>query len=197
MTLADDLVNGEELGDPRRAQCEFLRGRWWRVLTALTLHADLPHPVMDALLGALGYPAARLRAGAVHHLVLLPPARGSHRHRCAAAAATYLLGASTAVFTALGLILVLGAPPHARLDAVDAQCLAAPARGSCVLPHRHRRRPRHPRPPRGLRRRRGARRTLRAAADAAARACTPGLNGPRAWRRLLALPALAWALALM
>jgi len=96
---------------------EFLeRGEWWRVLTALTLHGDMLHLLSNLAFGALfGYPAARLFGPGVAWLLILvggglaygvdallhPP-----QH--------YLLGASTAVFTALGLIAAYGWRRHLR-----------------------------------------------------------------------------------
>lgn len=92
------------------------RGEWWRVFTALTLHADLLHLLSNLAFGALfGYPAARLFGPGVAWLLILmggglaygidallhPP-----QH--------YLLGASTAVFTALGLIAAYGWRTHLR-----------------------------------------------------------------------------------
>jgi len=86
------------------------RGEAWRVLTALTLHADLPHLLSNLAFGALfGYPAARLFGPGIAWLLILlgggfaygvdamlhPP---NHQ----------LLGASTAVFTALGLVAAYG-----------------------------------------------------------------------------------------
>lgn len=92
------------------------RGEVWRVLTALTLHGDLPHLLSNLAFGALfGYPAARLFGPGVAWLLILlgggvaygvdallhPP---SH----------HLLGASTAVFTALGLVAAYGWRRHLR-----------------------------------------------------------------------------------
>jgi len=92
------------------------RGEAWRVLTALTLHADLLHLLSNLAFGALfGYPAARLFGPGVAWLLILlgggmaygvdamlhPP---SHQ----------LLGASTAVFTALGLVAAYGWRRHMR-----------------------------------------------------------------------------------
>ncbi len=94
----------------------FDRGEWWRVLTALTLHADMLHLLSNLAFGALfGYPAARLFGPGVAWLLILfggglaygidallhPPEH-------------YLLGASTAVFTALGLIAAYGWRRHLR-----------------------------------------------------------------------------------
>ncbi len=83
----------------------FERGEWWRVFTALTLHADLGHLLANLAFGVLfAWPASQflgvgvawlaivLGAGAAYALDMLihPP---SHT----------VLGASTAVFVALGL----------------------------------------------------------------------------------------------
>jgi membrane associated rhomboid family serine protease len=83
----------------------FERGEWWRVFTALTLHADLGHLLANLAFGILfAWPASQflgvgvawlaivLGAGAAYALDMLihPP---SHT----------VLGASTAVFVALGL----------------------------------------------------------------------------------------------
>lgn len=92
------------------------RGEWWRVITALTLHGDVLHLLSNLAFGALfGYPAARLFGPGVAWLLILvgggiaygidallhPP-----QH--------HLLGASTAVFTALGLIAAYGWRRHLR-----------------------------------------------------------------------------------
>lgn len=84
-------------------------GEWWRVVTALTLHGDAGHLVANLFFGAVfgalagqylgsgvAWATILLAAGAGNalDLALLPP---SHR----------AIGASTAVFTALGLIAAL------------------------------------------------------------------------------------------
>ena len=85
-------------------------------LTALTLHADLPHLLSNLVFGALfGYPAARLFGPGVAWFLILAGAGLAYgidallhppQH--------YLLGASTAVFTALGLIAAYGWRRHLR-----------------------------------------------------------------------------------
>jgi hypothetical protein len=77
------------------------RGEWWRVLTALTLHADMPHLLSNLVFGGLfGYPAARLFGPGLAWLLIVAGAGLAYgidallhppQH--------YLLGASTAVFT--------------------------------------------------------------------------------------------------
>ncbi|HYS08324.1 MAG TPA: rhomboid family intramembrane serine protease [Myxococcales bacterium] len=91
-----------------------LRGEWWRTVTALTLHADAGHAVGNAVLGGLLLTllARALGPGVASALLLLAGAAGT-------GAAAWLLrrdfvsiGASTAVFAALGALAAL--PQHRR-----------------------------------------------------------------------------------
>lgn len=92
------------------------RGEGWRAITALTLHGDFPHLLSNLGFGALfGYPAARLFGPGVAWLLILAGGGVAYsldallhppNHR--------LLGASTAVFTALGLITSYGWRRHLR-----------------------------------------------------------------------------------
>ena len=92
------------------------RGEWWRVLTALTLHADMLHLLSNLAFGALfGYPAARLFGPGIAWLLIL--LGGGFAYGVDALLHPpehYLLGASTAVFTALGLIAAYGWRRHMR-----------------------------------------------------------------------------------
>jgi membrane associated rhomboid family serine protease len=94
----------------------FARGEWWRVLTALTLHADMLHLLSNLAFGALfGYPAARLFGPGVAWLLIL--VGGGFAYGIDAVLHPpehHLLGASTAVFTALGLIAAYGWRRHMR-----------------------------------------------------------------------------------
>jgi rhomboid protease GluP len=92
------------------------RGEWWRVLTALTLHADLPHLLSNLVFGALfGYPAARLFGPGVAWFLILAGAGLAYAiDALLHPPQHYLLGASTAVFTALGLIASYGWRRHMR-----------------------------------------------------------------------------------
>jgi membrane associated rhomboid family serine protease len=90
------------------------RGEWWRVLTALTLHGDVLHLFSNLAFGALfGYPAARLFGPGLAWLLILAGAGLAYgvdallhppQH--------HLLGASTAVVTALGLVASYGWRRH-------------------------------------------------------------------------------------
>ncbi|MGQ0428524.1 MAG: rhomboid family intramembrane serine protease [Gammaproteobacteria bacterium] len=90
------------------------RGEWWRVLTALTLHGDLLHLLSNLAFGALfGYPAARLFGPGLAWLLIL--AGGGIAYGLDALLHPpehHLLGASTAVFTALGLVAAYGWRRH-------------------------------------------------------------------------------------
>ena len=83
-------------------------GEWWRAVTALTLHADVPHVVANLAAGLLfgGWLTTSFGAGLAWLLILLSGALGNlltawiyfpTEHRS--------LGASTAVFGALGLLV--------------------------------------------------------------------------------------------
>ena len=89
-----------------------LQGEWWRAVTALTLHADLVHVLANAaalaiFLGAVAYrlgPALAtwlaLASGVGGNVVTALVARGGH----------VSIGASTAVFGALGTLSALQVP---------------------------------------------------------------------------------------
>jgi len=86
-----------------------LRGEWWRTVTALTLHADAGHAVGNAVLGGLllALLAHALGPGLAAILIVLAGSAGT------LAAAELLrrdfisVGASTAVFGALGVLAAL------------------------------------------------------------------------------------------
>ncbi len=86
-----------------------LRGDWWRSVTALTLHADAGHAAGNALLGGLllALLARSVGPGMASALILLSgiagtlAAAGLTRHNFVS------IGASTAVFGALGALAAL------------------------------------------------------------------------------------------
>ena len=88
-----------------------LRGEWWRCLTALTLHADEGHAAGNAALGGilLAFLSRRLGPGVAAFLLVASGALGS---LCAAELVRrnfVSVGASTAVFGALGALAMLEA----------------------------------------------------------------------------------------
>ena len=91
-------------------------GEAWRALTALTLHADLSHLAANAGFGALfGGLAARLYgAGFGWLLVLVAATLANFVNALWMPAGRVSIGASTAVFAALGAISVFRWPAAAR-----------------------------------------------------------------------------------
>jgi membrane associated rhomboid family serine protease len=91
----------------RASSEDILRGEWWRVITALTLHADLAHLAANTAVGALfaAFLLPVLGTGLAWFSVLLGGALGNclnawfYRHE-----AHYSIGASTSVFAALGTL---------------------------------------------------------------------------------------------
>ncbi len=84
-------------------------GEWWRAVTALTLHADLPHLAGNVLFGAL-FVAALCQftgTGVAALLCLLSGALGNALNALLQGASHRSLGASTAVFGALGTLAAL------------------------------------------------------------------------------------------
>jgi membrane associated rhomboid family serine protease len=81
------------------------RGEWWRPFTALTLHADLGHLLANLAFGAIfAWPAGQLFGPGVAWLLIVVGAAGAYALDALLHPPSHaLLGASTAVFTALGL----------------------------------------------------------------------------------------------
>ncbi len=97
-------------------------GEWWRTLTALTLHADLPHVVANIATGLVfaAFVLPQLGTGITWLAIVLSGALGNAinawGHRGEAHAT---IGASTAVFGALGILVGLDfaarfSSPHTR-----------------------------------------------------------------------------------
>jgi rhomboid protease GluP len=82
------------------------KGQWWRVWTALTLHLDGPHLAANTLAGIwFGYLASRLLGvGNAWFLVVMGAGLANWIEAFFGPAAHRSVGASTAVFTALGLL---------------------------------------------------------------------------------------------
>jgi rhomboid protease GluP len=92
-------------------------GQWWRALTALTLHADLGHLTANAGFGALfGVLVARVYGGGAGWLLVLAAATVANLLNAAwMPAGRVSIGASTAVFAALGALAVHRWPASTRL----------------------------------------------------------------------------------
>jgi membrane associated rhomboid family serine protease len=97
-------------------------GEWWRTITALTLHADPPHLLGNAvaLAGLLTAVCSELGPGVALWLVLLAGAGGNALTAVAHGGDHVSVGASTAVFGAVGILAALqllrpgGVAPRAR-----------------------------------------------------------------------------------
>jgi membrane associated rhomboid family serine protease len=89
-----------------------LQGEWWRAATALTLHADLAHVAANAVaLGIfLGAVARRLGPGLAVWLALLAGVAGNLLTALVVPTGHVSIGASTAVFGALGTLSALQVP---------------------------------------------------------------------------------------
>jgi rhomboid protease GluP len=81
-------------------------GEWWRAVTALTLHLDQEHLLGNLLFGVVaGMAAARLLGGGVAWASILGAAALANYTEILIAPVTHrAVGASTAVFAALGLL---------------------------------------------------------------------------------------------
>ncbi|MDJ0866007.1 MAG: rhomboid family intramembrane serine protease [Myxococcota bacterium] len=89
------------------ADADLIRhGEWWRVWTALTLHADLGHVVSNAVVGAVfGNALARgVGAGFALALVVAAGAAGNALNAWLHATWHVSVGASTAVFGSVGVL---------------------------------------------------------------------------------------------
>jgi rhomboid protease GluP len=80
-------------------------GEWWRAFTALTLHADLGHLLANLAFGMLfAYPASQFVGVGIAWLAIVLGAGAANVFDMALHPPEHsILGASTAVFTALGL----------------------------------------------------------------------------------------------
>jgi membrane associated rhomboid family serine protease len=81
-------------------------GEWWRTITALTLHAGLRHLIGNIVFGAFfGLLAGRLFGSGIAWLaIILAAASGNALNTLLLASTHRSIGASTAVFAALGLV---------------------------------------------------------------------------------------------
>ncbi|QDS94362.1 Rhomboid family protein [Roseimaritima multifibrata] len=93
---------------------EVTSGEWWRTITALTLHADSRHLASNLLFGGLfGLMAGRIFGGGVAWLcITLGGALGNAMNAFAQSADHASIGASTAVFAALGMMVAHALRPR-------------------------------------------------------------------------------------
>ncbi len=84
-------------------------GEWWRVVTALTLHGDAGHLIANLFFGAVfgGCAGRYLGSGVAWAMILLAAGAGNALDLALLPPTHRAIGASTAVFTALGLVAAL------------------------------------------------------------------------------------------
>jgi len=94
-----------------------LAGEWWRAVTALTLHADAPHLLGNAIAAALlvSVVCQAVGLGVGLWLVLLAGTFGNVATALVQRGAHVSVGASTAIFGALGILAALRVLTPARL----------------------------------------------------------------------------------
>jgi len=107
VALHADLFYYDWLGAGGLRAGAVLAGEWWRVVTALTLHIELAHLGGNLVFGAFyGYFVGRYLGTGVGWLtVILAAAVGNGLNALVQAASHRSIGASTAVFAALGLLV--------------------------------------------------------------------------------------------
>ncbi|MFL5308926.1 MAG: rhomboid family intramembrane serine protease, partial [Myxococcales bacterium] len=107
----------------------FLRGEWWRAATALTLHADYAHAIGNLVVGAflLWALARRIGPAAAAWIALAGGVAGNALTAAAVRRGYVSVGASTAVFAALGAVALLQAVARRRM------ALLALGAGSALL----------------------------------------------------------------
>ncbi len=105
--LAGYSIFGHDWFDAGRVDGQLIRnGEWWRTITALTLHADAKHLVGNLVFGVLfGIFAGRLLGSGIAWLaIVVSAAMGNALNTLLLESAHRSIGASTAVFAALGLV---------------------------------------------------------------------------------------------
>lgn len=109
-------------------------GEWWRVITALTLHGDAGHLVANLFFGAFfgAFAGQYLGSGVAWATILLAAGAGNGLDLFLLPATHRAIGASTAVFAALGLIAALMWRAEARRTSSWARRYA-PLIGASVL----------------------------------------------------------------
>ena len=109
-------------------------GDWWRVVTALTLHADSGHLVANLFFGAFfgAFAGQYLGSGVAWATILLAAGAGNALDLFLLPTSHRAIGASTAVFAALGLIAALMWRAEARSASSWARRYA-PLIGAAVL----------------------------------------------------------------
>jgi membrane associated rhomboid family serine protease len=112
-----------------------LLGELWRTVTALTLHADIAHVLANALFGALflGAVCGALGPGVGCALVLLSGAGGNLANALFQSSHHVSVGASTAVFGAVGLLSGLAVARRRRQQSTRRHAWVPVGAGLAIL----------------------------------------------------------------
>jgi membrane associated rhomboid family serine protease len=112
-----------------------VEGQWWRTVTALTLHVDSAHLVANLAFGAVfGLLLAQALGGGVAWLViLLAGATGNALNAILQPDPHTAIGASTAVFGALGVLVALAFDRRTRPTAGKLRYLSPVIAGFLIL----------------------------------------------------------------
>jgi len=112
-----------------------IAGEFWRASTALTLHADLGHALGNALAGTLfiGSVFGALGIGLGFASVVCTGVLGNLANAAFHSAQHSSVGASTAIFGAVGMLAALSVGRHRRLGIAGRRALAPIAAGLALL----------------------------------------------------------------
>ncbi len=127
---------GERVRTDGRLDAELVRdGEWWRAITALTLHVDAAHLGGNLVFGALfGYLLAQVVGGGVGWLaILLAGILGDLANAWVRQGAHLSIGASTAVFGAVGLLVAVESMRRGREEGGWFRLLTPPVLGLVLL----------------------------------------------------------------
>lgn len=108
ITLAGHYpVNWKELGNAQAGK--IMNGQWWRLVTALTLHADWQHLLGNLVVGGvfISRLCRDLRSGPAWLLLLAAGTLGNLTNAWLQNPAHRAVGASTAIFGAVGLLAAI------------------------------------------------------------------------------------------
>lgn len=101
------LIDLNDLGAAHAEQV--LHGQWWRAITALTLHADMPHLLSNLTIGGVFIIllCRELGSGLAWSLLLASGTLGNFLNALVQGPAHRSVGASTAVFGAVGILAAI------------------------------------------------------------------------------------------
>ncbi len=106
------IIDFKELGAAHAEK--ILNGEWWRMVTALTLHADLTHLLSNLIIGGIFIIllCRELGSGLAWSLLLASGSLGNLLNAWVQSPAHRSVGASTAVFGAVGLLAAISMVRH-------------------------------------------------------------------------------------